>query len=154
MTVHRLPIAIAVLAGLAAPGTAQTRFTPTPAPVPAAAEAIGPWSLLCRRAGNLGGRAFESCEASATLGPAELTFSRDSRGIIGLVSVHSCKTVAKGTFRIDSRSLQPTPKRAPKFAKAVNAAMRLCGLPEAVFDDAQTEQLLQRSDGLSSEWVG
>jgi hypothetical protein len=124
------------------------------AAAPPPIEAIGPWSLICHRADNLGGRAFERCAASAILGSAGVSVERDARGLVGFLTTGSCKTSAKGVFRLEARALAVGPKRAVKFAKAVNTALRQCGQPEQPFDAGIAERLLKATDGLSAEWVG
>lgn len=145
----RVLLAFVILLGLtnAAPMPAQT-VQPAPNAAAGATE-IAPWSLTCYRAGQLAGRAFEKCRAQAAPG---VELERDAQGLVGLVT--SCKTQAKGVFRLSPRVLAGLPGRAARFDKAVAEALRRCGLPPLAATAGATEALLRASDGLSADWVG
>jgi hypothetical protein len=116
-------------------------------------EQIGPWRLMCFRGDKLYGHAFESCRAFATINAVDIYIDRNSKGIIGYLGGRCPKS--SNVFRMSAASMAPTKKkRVAAFSKTIDQAFKSCGQPPAAADPAPIAIMLQRSDGLSPEWVG
>jgi hypothetical protein len=129
-------------------------------PVPAPAqdesdiEQIGPWRVMCYRGDKLYGHAFESCRAAATFNEVGVFVDRNSKGVIGYLGGKRCPGESN-VFRISAKDLVPTKKnRAANFAKVIDKTFKQCGQPPSGADVGSIALMLQRSDGLSAEWVG
>lgn len=117
-------------------------------------DQIGPWRVMCYQGDKLYGHAFESCRAHATFNDVGVYIDRNSKGIIGYLGGKRCPNNSN-VFRVAPKDLAPTRKnRAAKLAKVIDKAFAGCGQPPAGMDLGSLALMLQRSDGLSAEWVG
>jgi hypothetical protein len=117
-------------------------------------EQIGPWRIICFRGDKLYGHAFESCRAHASFNEVGVFVERNSKGIIGYLGGKRCPNESN-VFRISPKDLEPTRKnRAANFAKVIDKTFKQCGQPPSGADLGSIALMLQRSDGLSAEWVG
>jgi hypothetical protein len=126
----------------------------TPAQEAEDIEQIGPWRMMCYRGDKLYGHAFESCRAHATFNEVGVYLDRSSKGIIGYLGGKRCPNNSN-VFRVAPKDLAPNKKkRVNTLSKAIDGAFKTCGQPPAGADPASIALMLQRSDGLSGEWVG
>jgi hypothetical protein len=124
-----------------------------PAQEPGDIEQIGPWRLICYRGDKLYGHAFESCRAYAIFNEVGVYLDRNSKGIIGYLGGKHCPNQSN-VFRINPGDIAPGKKsRAANTAKVIDKAFKTCGQPPPAPDLAPIALVLQRSDGLSADWV-
>lgn len=125
-----------------------------PAQQPGDIEQIGPWRVMCYRGEKLYGHAFESCRAHATFNDVGVYLDRNAKGIIGYLGGKRCPNNSN-VFRVAPKDLAPTKKnRAAHLAKAIDKAFKTCGQAPSGAELTLIALVLQRSDGLSADWVG
>jgi hypothetical protein len=128
-----------------------------PAPLPAQEaadiEQVGPWRMMCYRGDKLYGRAYESCRAHAVFNEVGVYIDRNSKGIIGYLGGKRCPGETN-VFRVSAGALDPSKKkRASNLVASIDKAFRACGQPPSGIDPSAVAMMLQRSDGLSADWV-
>lgn len=116
-------------------------------------ERVGPWRMICYRGDKLYGHAFESCRAHAEFNGVGVYIDRNSKGIIGYLGGKRCPNQSN-VFRVSPGALDPSKKkRAANLVGTIDKAFKSCGQPPAGIEPAAVAMMLQRSDGLSAEWV-
>jgi len=116
-------------------------------------EQIGPWRVMCYRGDKLYGHAFESCRAYANFNEVGVYVDRNSKGIIGYLGGARCPNQSN-VFRISPAELDPRKhNRAANVGKIIDKAFKTCGQPPSAAEPAFIALMLQRTDGLSAEWV-
>ena len=126
---------------------------PLPAQTAADIEQIGPWRMMCYRGDKLFGHAYESCRAHAVFNDVGVYIDRNSKGIIGYLGGKRCPGESN-VFRISAGALDPSKKkRAANLVSSIDKAFKSCGQPPSGIEPAAVAMMLQRSDGLSPDWV-
>jgi hypothetical protein len=126
---------------------------PLPAQEPGDIEQVGPWRMMCYRGDKLYGHAYESCRAHGVFNEVGVYIDRNSKGIIGYLGGKRCPGETN-VFRVSAGALDPKKKnRAANLVASIDKAYKGCGQPPSLIDPSAVALMLQRSDGLSPDWV-